>query len=107
MPCTGPPGNPCALPHRSRRYWETSRLESSAAIGAQRHTTTASTVKHARRPRRARMALRQVLELLNDDLDVAARRFGRVSEVVQVHPHSFGAWNRDAGRELVLGHRRC
>src|SRR5262245_36595649 len=107
MPCTGPPGNPWPLPQRSRRYCDTSRPGSSAAMGAHRHTTVASAAKHARRASPARTPLRQVLELLNDDLDITARCFGCVSEVVQVHAHSFGSWNGNAGGELVLGHGLC
>src|SRR5262245_7170905 len=79
-------------------YWSMPRSGSIPAAGAaaQVAITTATATRRARS-----IPLRQVLELLNHDLDVPGGRLGRRAVVTQVNADRFGAWHRQAGRKLA------
>src|SRR5689334_18337900 len=97
---TAPPGNPCATPQLSRMNCEVARLSSCvcAPAGGAHANKTAIAI--------ARRTLREVYELLNDDLGRVRERKLRMAEHVQGDAYRLAARRRDARRELVLRNRR-
>src|SRR5262245_59233942 len=79
-------------------YWSIARSGSIAVAGAA--MPAAASAASTTRPART-MRLRQVLELLNHDLDAARRRPGRRAVVQEVHAHRLGARHGHARRELA------
>src|SRR6185369_1880417 len=97
---TAPPGKPFSAVQTSRTYWDSARLGSIAQAVCHEHTASS----HTRRIRRLR--LRQVLELLKDDLRLPLDRHRRIAEDVEIDPDRLTARRRHAGEEVVGGQRR-